>query len=69
MEDGRCVVPGDVVGLVGTQELRIGPGLMQHKDTIIATKAGILRYKEKQKYYWVENNQKRVSFAVADYMS
>ena len=40
--------------------MRIGPGLMQNKDTLFATKAGHLKYSPQHKFYWIENNQKRV---------
>lgn len=40
--------------------MRIGPGLMQNKDIIYATKAGYLKYSPQHKFYWLENNQKRV---------
>ncbi|KAH3744624.1 Exosome component 3 [Pelomyxa schiedti] len=60
------VVPGDTVGTVGKQELRIGPGLAQIGQSIVATKAGVLRYKDKHKYYWIDSNQKRYVPALED---
>lgn len=55
----QVVLPGDVIGTVtGEKKIRLGPGLMQDEDSIMATKAGLLRYKAER--YWVENTQKRV---------
>jgi exosome complex component RRP40 len=59
------VVPGDVIGrLTATQTttIRLGQGLIQDGDTIIATKAGILRFRAPDKYY-IEASQKRVRCA------
>jgi hypothetical protein len=57
----EAVLPGDVVGnIVGSSEaIRLGPGLTQNGEAIVATKAGILRYRGPDKY-WIENSQKRV---------
>jgi len=55
----QVVLPGDIIGTVtGEKKIRLGPGLMQNEDAIMATKAGLLRYKADR--YWVENTQKRV---------
>lgn len=35
--------------------------LQQIRDIITATKAGFLRYSQDHKFYWIDNNQKRVS--------
>jgi hypothetical protein len=53
------VIPGDVIGYIADSKLHLGPGIIQNRDTLIATKAGILRYKPPDRY-WIENNQKRV---------
>jgi exosome complex component RRP40 len=53
------VIPGDVIGEITDTKLQLGTGIIQNKDTLIATKAGILRHKPPDKY-WIENNQKRV---------
>lgn len=56
----QIVIPGTIIGsldISGT--IRLGPGLIQDHDNVIATKAGILRSKNSQKY-WIENSQKRV---------
>ena len=55
---GARVIPGDVVGRVST-EIKIGPGLVQDRSNIIATKAGLLLHKSPEKF-WVENSQRRV---------
>lgn len=57
----QAVIPGDIVGKIsGTQEgLRLGPGLTQNGEAIVATKAGILRHRAPDKF-WIENSQKRV---------
>jgi len=62
--DGKInarVVPGDVVGRITAEQevLRLGGGLVQDNENVIATKAGILRFKAPNKY-WVENTQRRV---------
>jgi len=56
----KTVLPGDVIGSISAKQgkLRLGMGLMQNKDSIVATKCGVLRSKGNR--YWVENHQKRV---------
>ncbi len=54
------VLPGDIVGKLVDLKVRLGPGLIQNGDNIIATKCGILRNPQ-TKYFWIENSQKRVS--------
>ena len=58
---GETVLPGDVVGRVGPN-VKIGPGLMQEKSSIVATKLGQLRFRQPDKY-WVETSQRRVRFS------
>ncbi|KAK5577957.1 hypothetical protein RB653_002905 [Dictyostelium firmibasis] len=60
------VVPGDVIGKIGDLKVRVGPGLLQTKDTILATKAGVLRYSKFHRFYWIENEQKRYVPQVED---
>lgn len=56
----KVVIPGDVIGQVeGGMTIRLGPGLIQMEESIIATKAGLLRFKAPDRF-WIENNQKRV---------
>eukprot|EP00898_Chlorokybus_atmophyticus_P005746 jgi/Chlat1/6172/Chrsp41S05715 len=57
---GHNVVPGDVVQAVPNKAsvLRIGAGLMQMGDHIVATKAGVVR-QTKQGKLWIEGRQKR----------
>ena len=60
----RIVMPGDVVlSLVEASEdkVRIGPGLRRQGDSLVASKAGILRTKKNQNVYWVDSNQRRVT--------
>jgi len=61
----KVVFPGDVVGSVTDLKIRLGPGLMQNQESIVATKCGILRNPQ-IKYYWIENNQKRYVPAMED---
>ena len=57
----RVVISGDIIGQVDNgMTIRLGPGLIQMEESIIATKAGILRFKSPDRF-WIENNQKRVS--------
>jgi DNA-directed RNA polymerase subunit E'/Rpb7 len=57
----KVVIPGDVIGQVESgMTIRLGPGLIQMEESIISTKAGILRFKSPDRF-WIENNQKRVS--------
>ncbi|KAL0491400.1 exosome complex protein RRP40 [Acrasis kona] len=70
------LLPGDIVGTVvqststeneGKQQpVRIGPGLTLLDDTLVAVKAGKLRYDTLTKRYFLENNQKRYICAVGD---
>lgn len=55
------VLPGNVVGTIAgaAAAVRLGPGLSQNGESILATKAGILRHRAPDKY-WIENSQKRV---------
>ncbi|EAL68893.1 hypothetical protein DDB_G0276783 [Dictyostelium discoideum AX4] len=62
----QFVVPGDVIGKIGDLKVRIGPGLLQTKDTVLATKAGVLRYSKFHRFYWIENEQKRYVPQVED---
>lgn len=59
------VLPGDLVGRITDLKIRLGSGLIQHQDYIVATKAGYLR-NPTTKYYWVENLQKRYVPALED---
>jgi len=61
----QVVFPGDVVGSVIDLKIRLGPGLMQNQENIVATKSGILRNPQ-TKYYWIESNQKRYVPAIED---
>ena len=55
-EAGCVVLPGDTVGHVGSEELRVGPGLMQSTgERVVATRAGELCYKARHSYWWVEH--------------
>ncbi|KAL6057006.1 Ribosomal RNA-processing protein 40 [Balamuthia mandrillaris] len=67
---GKVVLPGDVLGRIDAtfvpknKKLRIGAGVMQHKDYLLATKAGVVRNKGAR--YWIESHQKRYVPAVED---
>lgn len=55
----QAVLPGDKIGsITASRPIRLGQGLWQDDEAIIAIKAGILRCKGDK--YWVENSQKRV---------
>jgi len=60
---GEAVLPGDEVHIVENDDNKssivIGPGLRQDLDTVIATKPGVLRFREPS-VYWVDCHQKRV---------
>ena len=57
----QVVIPGDVIGsLAGSSSgIRLGQGLIQNQENIVATKAGVLRHKPPDRF-WVESNHKRV---------
>jgi hypothetical protein len=55
----KIVFPGEVVGVVTDLRIRLGPGLIQNQNSIVATKAGVFRNPQ-TKYYWIESIQKRV---------
>ncbi|KAL9648819.1 hypothetical protein ABK040_003751 [Willaertia magna] len=66
----HALLPGDAVGQLkeefsNQQTIKIGHGLIQHNDSIIATKAGILRYIPPNRYF-IENNQHRYIPMVGD---
>lgn len=54
----KVVIPGETVGQVEVAGIKLGIGLFQDKSDIVATKAGILRFKAPDTYF-VENSQKR----------
>lgn len=55
----KVVFPGDIVGKITDFKIRLGPGLLQNGEHITATKCGVLR-NPMTKYFWIENQQKRV---------
>lgn len=56
----RVVLPGQTVGAVPAEgAVRVGHGLAQAGDAVVATKAGVLRHRAPDTYY-VENSQMRV---------
>eukprot|EP01133_Synstelium_polycarpum_P017532 gene17532-20922_t len=55
----QFIVPGQSIGSIVDLKVRIGPGLLQVKDTVVASKAGVLRYSKFHKFFWIENEQKR----------
>lgn len=64
----RVVLPGDDVTestTRTTRSLRLGSGLVQRGEAIVATRAGMLRYRPPCAY-WVENNGRRYSARVED---
>lgn len=65
----KLVVPGDVIGTISDLSIRLGPGLLQNKDEIVVTKCGILQRDLQEKYYWVQNFQKRVNLELFYFIS
>lgn len=65
----KVVLPGDDVTestTRTTKTLRLGPGLVQHaQDKVLATRAGVLRYRPPCSY-WVESNGRRYSARAED---
>lgn len=62
------VLPGDDVTHTTTRttrSLRLGPGLVQKEEKVLATRAGMLRYRPPCSY-WVESNGRRYSARVED---
>ena len=54
----KVVLPGDLLGKLEGNKMRMGIGLIQNENHILATKVGALR--EQQNHFWIENIQKRV---------
>ena len=59
-----AVLPGDEIHIDAENpddksKIIIGPGLRQNLDTVVATKPGVLRFREPA-VYWVDCHQKRV---------
>lgn len=55
----HVVLPGEVIGPVDSLGIKLGLGLIQDRGDVVATKAGVLRYKHPETYF-IENSQKRV---------
>ncbi|CAG8504605.1 2741_t:CDS:2 [Diversispora eburnea] len=54
----RTVLPGDLVYVESEKdEIILGPGLMQNEESIICTKAGVLKRKENS--WFIDSDQKR----------
>lgn len=63
-----AVLPGDDVTEMTTRSMsniRLGPGLIQHDERVVATRAGMLRYRPPCSY-WVESNGRRYCGRVED---
>jgi len=61
---GDVVLPGDGIHIDfenpnDRPSIVIGPGLRQNLDSVIATKPGVLRFREPA-VYWIDCHQKRV---------
>jgi len=64
---GEVVLPGDEINmdvedLDNSSSIIIGPGLRQNLGTVIATKPGVLRFRQPA-VYWIDCHQKRVLIA------
>lgn len=57
----KVLAPGDIVLDLNSANkvLRVGSGLRQDGDSILATKVGRLRFQKQSNKYWVEGSQKR----------
>ncbi|KNE56173.1 hypothetical protein AMAG_02008 [Allomyces macrogynus ATCC 38327] len=72
----KYVVPGDRVPCLEMMEdapesgepprLRLGPGLVQVKDEIVAVKAGMLHHVPERNQWWIVTDQKRYVPAAGD---
>ncbi|KXJ21938.1 putative exosome complex component rrp40 [Exaiptasia diaphana] len=66
MKNARVVMPGDIIDNVHNlqastdkkSKLRLGPGLRQDKDDVVAFKSGILRHRNPATF-WIDCSQKR----------
>ena len=58
---------GDVIGRIDDlgHPLRIGAGLFQVGENVVATKSGFLRYIPAENKYWIDSNHKRVAAAAS----
>ncbi|CAG8434194.1 1748_t:CDS:2 [Ambispora gerdemannii] len=61
----QVVLPGDALP-VYEHKLKLGPGLIQDEDQIIAVKGGVLKHQPAGNKYWVESNQRRYVAATGD---
>ncbi|KAJ6242249.1 exosome complex component rrp40 [Anaeramoeba flamelloides] len=55
---GTFVLPGEKLGEMNSNPIKIGNGLVIRKGSIVSSKCGILQFKKPDKY-WIDNNQKR----------
>eukprot|EP00118_Oscarella_pearsei_P027326 m.1170 g.1170 ORF g.1170 m.1170 type:complete len:238 (+) comp5800_c0_seq1:2-715(+) len=56
----RVVLPGDILGIFEAGDtLKLGPGIRVHQESIVATKAGVLRQRKPASIFWIDSNQKR----------
>jgi hypothetical protein len=55
------VLPGDVIGRLSDagDVVRLGLGLFQDNELVVASKAGMLRFRAPNKF-WIESSQRRV---------
>ncbi|CAG8524729.1 5403_t:CDS:2 [Ambispora leptoticha] len=61
----QVVLPGDSLP-VYENKLKLGPGLIQDEDQIIAVKGGVLKHQLAGNKYWIESNQRRYVPATGD---
>eukprot|EP00727_Mastigamoeba_balamuthi_P004208 m51a1_g13785 hypothetical protein (250) ;mRNA; r:328066-329012 len=62
------VMPGDALCGATGAEIRAGPGIAAVGDAVIASRAGLVRYRDKQRFYYIDNSQRRYVPAVEDYV-
>jgi len=69
---GDVVLPGDEIAVADSPDdkssIVIGPGLRQNLETVVATKPGVLRFREPA-VYWVDCHQKRVRPAIHSFFA
>lgn len=58
---GQVVMPGEIIGKVDPDKTtKIGIGVVQNQENLLATKCGVLR--RKGNHVWIDNRQKRVTY-------
>ncbi|KAJ3432391.1 exosome complex component rrp40 [Anaeramoeba flamelloides] len=64
---GTFVLPGEKLGEMNSNPIKIGNGLVIRNGSIVSSKCGILQFKKPDKY-WINNNQKRYNPIVGQHV-